>query len=147
MTPGRQPDSKTDGPRPELKPVQPDKAVEGQDGVRVALTSIESVTGKAVQPGEVGGPAIRVRVTMTNAGVRSLNAASSVVNCYYGANRKPAGALVEPGGVPLYGQLAPGKTTYGVYIFAVPVKQRGDVTITVDYRVEVPVVVFQGDVG
>ena len=131
-------------PKQRLDPVSLDSSVEGEDGIRVALTAIESVQGEAAQPGEVSGPAIRVTVTITNATKRAFDAGASVVNAYYGAQLTPAGTLVKPGGVPLYGRLAPGESTYGVYLFRIPVDARGDVTITVDYQSAAPTVVFHG---
>lgn len=151
VTPSRAPVEQPSGSgpegRPELAPVEPGEAVEGEDGVWIALTSIEHVQGEAVQPGEVAGPAVRVTVTITNAGTGTLNVGRTVVNGYYGADRRPAGTLVRPGGVPFDGQLGEGETAYGVYLFTIPSGQQNDVVITVDYRVEAPVVVFAGDLG
>lgn len=130
---------------PELKPVDPGAAVEGRDGMQVKLTSIEAVTGQAVQPGEVAGPAIRVKVTITNGTDREFNTDTVVVNAYYGGQRTPADTLVRPGGVPFYGRVAPGQSTYGIYLFRVPLDQRKSVTVTVDYLADVPAVVFHGD--
>lgn len=131
----------------ELEPVKPGEVVQGEDGMKVALTSIEAVTGEAVQPGEVSGPAIRVTVQVTNETGREFNTSSIAVNAYTGKARVPAGTLVQPGGVPFYGRLAPGESTYGVYLFAIAADQRSDVTITVDYSAAVAVVVFQGDMS
>lgn len=132
---------------PELEPVDPRDAVEGEDGVQVALTNIESVQGQAVQPGEVSGPAIRVTVTLTNGSDRPLNTNSVVVNAYTGADRRPASPLVLPGGLAMDEVLASGASTYGIYIFQIPEDQRSDVTITVDYAPGVAAVVFRGNVG
>lgn len=147
-TPSRAvPPTKSASGAAELEPVKPHEVVQGEDGMKVALTSIEAVTGEAVQPGEVSGPAIRVRVQVTNETGREFNTSSIAVNAYTGKARVPAGALVKPGGVPFYGRLAPGESTYGVYLFAIATDQRSDVTITVDYSAAVAVVVFQGDVS
>lgn len=147
-TPGRAP-SPADVPDApaELKPAKPGEVVQGEDGMRVALTRIEAVTGDAVQPGEVAGPAIRVTVTVTNETKSQFNTSSLVVNAFTGKARKPAGTLVSPGGVPFFGRLAPGESTYGVYLFSIPFDQRDDVTITVDYSTKAAMVVFRGKVG
>lgn len=131
----------------ELKPVKPSEVVQAEDGMRVGLTSIESVAGQAAQPGEVSGPAIRVTVRLTNETGKPFNTSSVAVNGYSGKDRKPAGTLVLPGGVPFYGRIAPGESAYGVYLFSIPESARDDVTITVDYAAGVPVVVFRGSVA
>jgi hypothetical protein len=132
---------------PELEPAAPDEAVEAPDGMRVALTRIEHVQGQALQPGEVSGPAVRVTVTMTNGTKESINTSLVVVNAYIGAERRPAGTVIRPGGLPFSGPLAPGETTYGIYLFAIPEQDRTDVTITVDYQGAGATVVFSGNVG
>ena len=147
-TPSRAPTPKEDPAAPvELTPVDPGDSVQGEDGMRVALTKIESVQGEAVQPGEVAGPAIRVTVTVTNGTQATFNTAAIVVNAFYGEDRTPAGQLAQPGGAPFLGRLAPGETTYGTYLFAIPTKERSNVTITVDYSTEVGIVVFKGDLS
>lgn len=131
----------------ELRPARPSEVVQGEDGMRVALTQIESVAGEAVQPGEVAGPAVRVTVTLSNETGRAFNTSTVVVNAYSGKDRNPAGTLVRPGGAPFYGRLAPGESTYGVFLFTIPEGARRDVTITVDYGAKIPVVVFRGDLS
>lgn len=144
ITPSRQTDSGA-GERPELAPAAPRDSVEGEDGVRVAITKIEQVQAEAVQPGETAGPALRVTVTITNAGNGRLDTSRVVVNGYYGAERTPAGTAVQPGGVPFAGDLETGQTTYGVYLFTIPADQQSNAMVTVDYRVSEAVVVFEGD--
>lgn len=146
-TPSRAKPKKDSALPVELTPVKPSEVVQGEDGMRVGLTSIESVAGQAAQPGEVAGPAIRVTVRITNETGKPFNTSSVAVNAYSGKDRKPAGTLVLPGGVPFYGRIAPGESAYGVYLFTIPESARDDVTITVDYAAGVPTVVFQGSVA
>ena len=146
VTPSVLPADKTARPRAELAPVGLNDVVRGEDGVRLAITSIESVQGQAVQAGEVGGPALRVTVTVTNGGEGTLDASHIVVNGYYGADRRPAPSLIQPGGVPFFGTLSAGQSTYGIYVLTIPTDQRANVWISVDYRVSAPVVVFRGAV-
>ncbi len=69
------------------------------------------------------------------------------MSAYYGADRTPAPELREPGGSPLPAAVGAGKTVTGVYIFTVPEDQRNNVTLMVDYSVDVAPLVFQGDVA
>ena len=66
------------------------------------------------------------------------------VNAYVGKDRVPAGTVTKPGGMPLAGELAEGRSADGVYLFVVPITQRGDVTVAVDYRADTPTAVFRG---
>ncbi|MRG60095.1 hypothetical protein GE115_09460 [Agromyces sp. CFH 90414] len=131
----------------ELDPIPPDEEAVGEDGVRVKLERIESVEGEAVSAGELSGPAIRVTIAVTNGSDQPLDLGFTVANAYAGPDRIPAGTVTLPGSVPFEGVLQPGETGTGVRIFTIPIDERGDVTITVDYGASVPTVVFSGAVG
>jgi len=130
---------------PELPPVAPTKSVKDTDGVVVSLTKIEAVTGEAVAPGEISGPALRITVKLTNDTDEELTLRYTAVNLYYGADRIPASPIIKPGGDPFYGEVKSGKSAIGVYVFSVPKDQRKDVTVGVDYKPGQPTVIFKGD--
>jgi len=111
------------------------------------ISRVEEVEGTARGPGEVAGPALRVTVTITNSTSGEASLRTAVVSCYFGADRTPAPELREPGGRPLSAIVDAGTAVDGVYIFAVPEDQRDNVTIMVDYSVEVVPLLFQGDVS
>ena len=94
----------------------------------------------------MSGPAIRFRVAITNSTSTAIDLASTVVTVDYGAERTPALQLYEPGSSPLPSSAGPGDTATAVYIFTVPVDQRGLVHITVDYAVGIPPLEFTGPV-
>lgn len=131
--------------RPELEAVEPDQTAVGEDGLMVALTSIEPVQGVAVQPGEVSGPAIRVTITITNRSDAPIDTGLIAVSAYSGEDRTPAGTVIKPGALPFEGTIAPGESTYAIYVFVIPLADRADVTITLDYLNDLAVVVFRGD--
>lgn len=114
------------------------------DRVAVSLSRIEAVQGVAFAPGEIAGPALRVTVRLSNDASTLLDLGLVTVNAYIGKDRVPAGTVTKPGGRPFEGELAAGRSADGVYLFVVPVAQRGDVTVTVDYRAGVPTAVFRG---
>lgn len=130
---------------PEFPPAPLDEPVSAPSGLSASIVSIESVDGEAVGAGDVGGPAIRVTVRLTNGSTTPLDTALTVVNGYSGADREPAGTLVKPGGKPFSGTVGPGETQDAVFLFTIPEDARGDVTITVDYAAGQPAFVFQGD--
>ncbi|WP_342372828.1 hypothetical protein PCC79_01795 [Propioniciclava soli] len=114
-------------------------------GVVVAISSIEAVDGNAILPGEVAAPAVRVTIVLRNEGSTPVSLGSVVVNGYSGTERTPMESLVSPGGQPFAGSLQPGAEAMGVYLFSIPVAQRGDVTITVDPKAGEPASVLRGD--
>jgi hypothetical protein len=117
-----------------------------EPGVTASIDTIEAVQGEAKGPGEVAGPAIRFRVSISNATTAAIDLGATVVTVDYGADRIPALELFEPGASPLPDSVEPGATATAVYIFTVPVDQRGLVHITVDYSVGVPPLEFTGAV-
>lgn len=131
-------------PLPELPAVPLTEEVAPVPGVVVSIDSLEAVEGEAQGPGEVGGPALRFTLTMRNDGDAPVSLTSTVVNVYAGPDQAPAVDLRGPGGVPLPDEVGAGATVSGVFVFMVPLEQRDQVRIGVDYTVGVPIVVFEG---
>jgi len=127
-------------------PVPIDEPATITPGVTASIDTIEAVQGEAKGPGEVAGPAIRFRVSIANSTSKAIDLGATVVTVDYGADRTPALELFEPGASPLPNSVEPGATATAVYIFTIPVDQRGLVHITVDYTVGVPPLEFTGPV-
>ncbi len=132
---------------PELEPAAPDQTVQAPDGVTVRLAQVEHVEGEAVAAGETSGPAVRLTVEVTNGTDVPLDLSYAVVNAYTGEDRAPAGRLVQPGGRPFEGELAPGESGTGVVLFSIPDADRDDVTVAVEYAPGTSTVVFRGDLS
>jgi hypothetical protein len=113
-------------------------------GLTAAITKFEAVQGEAKTPGEVSGPSVRVTVTITNSTTAKASLATTVVTAYYGDSHTPALELSAPGGSPMPAEVAAGQSATGVYIFTIPVDQRGKARIMVDYSVAVQPLVFDG---
>ena len=138
----------TDSPAvPDVTPINIENPGTITPGLTAKMTSVEAVDGIARGPGEVAGPSLRITVTITNATSKEASLRTAVISCYFGANRTPAQELREPGGSPLPASVAAGNAATGVYIFTVPPAERKNVTIMVDYSVDVSPLVFQGDVA
>ena len=148
---GTEPDDGSDGPPStevaplvELPAVPLTEQVAPVPGVVFSIGSLEAVDGGAQGPGEVAGPALRFTLTLRNDGDAPVSLTSTVVNVYSGAEQLPAVDLREPGAVPLPAEVGAGESVTGVFVFAVPVEQRDQVKIGVDYTVGTPIVVFEG---
>lgn len=131
-------------PPPQAPPVGFDEPAEVIAGVNLSIAELEAVEGEAEGRGEVAGPAIRFRIDIANATAEPVQLGTTVVNVFIGAAQDPAQELSGPGAEPLPAAVAAGDEASGVFVFAVPPEQRDQVTISVDYAVGVPVVVFEG---
>lgn len=130
---------------PEFPATPLDQPASTPDGLVASIVSLESVEGEAIGAGDVGGPAIRVTVRLTNGTAEPFDTSFTVVNGYSGTDRDPAGTLVKPGGKPFSGSIDPGASQEAVFLFTIPEDARGAVAITVDYQAGQPAFVFEGD--
>ena len=130
--------------RPTAEPVPLDAPAAPTAEVSATITSIEPVIGEANVPGEVGGPSLRVTVTITNETAERLDLTSAVVNLYYGPDRTPAISLLQPGQQDFPTSVDAGRGGEGVFVFRVPPEERGDVLIELDLSVDATVVLFTG---
>ncbi|MFD6139344.1 hypothetical protein [Promicromonospora sp. NPDC060271] len=115
-----------------------------QPGVTVAVPKVEEVTGESNVPGEVGGPALRFTVDVTNGTGGTLDLRTVVVNAYYGPDRTPASPLLKPGGKAFEPELGDGDTARGVFVFSVPAEFQDKVELEIDPRVDAPIAIFTG---
>lgn len=125
-------------------PIPPDEVGDFGTGVTAEIVTIEAVEGIAQLPGEISGPALRVRVRLVNDSGDVVNLSRVLVDVTYGPDRTPGLALGEPGAEPFIGELADGRTAEGVYVFGVPAEERGQVQVYVSYDVDAPILVFEG---
>ncbi len=125
-------------------PVAIDEEADAGTGMTFRLTELEAVDGEANGPGEIAGPAVRVTVVAANDSASPVSLVGVVVDLTYGAEKTSAAPLSGPGVVRFEGQVAAGGSATGVYVFDVPVDQRGVVTVLVSYLASVSPVVFEG---
>lgn len=136
----------TDQPtRPTPATVEIDQAAEPADGVSVELISFEAIEATAAVPGEVSGPALAVTVAIENGSDDDILTSSVIVNLYYGPERTPANILVNPR-EEFPETLPAGESAQGRFAFTIAVSERSDVLIEVDLSLDMPVVLFEGEV-
>ena len=129
---------------PVSDPVDLDSPAEFTASVRAEVTKIEAVEGEARGPGEIGGPALRVSVTLNNDTDKAVSLDTTVVALFYGAGQTPGVELSGPGTSPFHGSLPAGGTASGVYVFTCPPGERDDIRITVSYSPSDTTVAFEG---
>lgn len=139
------PSEGTTGPRATLEPVAIDQEAEPVTGLTIRLVSIEAIEGVAAVPGERSGPAILVTLEGENSSTRDAHTPAVIVNVYFGAERNPANILVTPR-EDFPQTVAAGSSETGVFAFSVPLDQRDQVLIEVDLSLDMPIVLFEGEV-
>lgn len=131
-----------DGPG-EVEPVELDQDAPFGDGVVARVVGIESTEVTPALPGEIGGPAVLIDVEVSNGSDAdiSLDAVTVDLVDLTGAPLLPV--TTEPAD-PLAGELEPGASRAGRYVFSVPVDDRDDVRLTIKYSGDAPAVVLTG---
>ncbi|WP_441402341.1 hypothetical protein [Arthrobacter sp. 2YAF22_2] len=115
-------------------------------GVTADITKFESVTGTAAGPGEIAGPAIRFTVSVHNQSAKSVSLEGALINVEYGPNRTPALQLSGPGAARFPESVGAGATASAVFVFLLPMDQRGQVYIYLNYEVSSPIAAFAGSI-
>jgi hypothetical protein len=131
-------------PRETLDPAPFGAEATPEPGVTVVVPKVEKVTGEANVPGEVGGPALRFTVDLTNGTGKTLDLRTVVVNAYYGPDRTPAAPLLKPGGKAFGSEVAADGTARGVFVFNVPTGFQEQVELEIDPRIGAAIVIFTG---
>jgi hypothetical protein len=131
-------------PRETLDPAPFGAEATPEPGVTVTVPSVEEVTGEANVPGEVGGPALRFTVELTNGTGKVLDLRTVVVNAYYGPDRTPATPLLKPGGRAFEPEVAADGSARGAFVFGVPPELQDQVELEIDAGVGKAIVIFAG---
>ena len=131
--------------QPEANPVPLESPASVADA-QVKL-AVEAVNVEATVPGEVSGPAVRVKVTAT-AGSTALDLSGASVTATYGQDSTPAVMLTsDQQSQTLPDSVAAGSEATGVYDFAIPEGSRDQVVVRVYLNSQEPVAVFSGAVS
>ena len=131
--------------QPEADPVPLESPASVADA-QVKL-AVEAVNVEATVPGEVSGPAVRVKVTAT-AGSTALDLSGASVTVTYGQDSAPAVMLTsDEQSQTLPDSVAAGGEATGVYDFAIPEGSRDQVVVRVYLNSQEPAAVFSGAVS
>ncbi|BAW93974.1 hypothetical protein CHIBA101_2145 [Actinomyces sp. Chiba101] len=111
----------------------------------VTITSLDSVevSGEDLLPGEVGGAALQVNLSVT-AGGQDIDLSGALATLTYGEDAIPAAPLSAAEGTELPSSVAAGQSATGSFRFSVPADARDRVAVTVTVAPGQPAVVFQG---
>lgn len=115
-----------------------------EPGVTVTVPDVKKVTGEANVAGEVGGPALRFAVELTNGTGEVLDLRTVVVNAYYGPDRTPATPLLKPGGRAFEPEVGADESASGAFVFRIPPEFQDEVELEVDAGVGKAIAIFTG---
>lgn len=118
--------------------------VEVVSDVVVQLGKIRAVKAEASLPGEIGGPAISVPVSITNATDAEILTRDVVTDVFFGKDQLPGVPLISSEDNQFPVNLAPGATATATYVVVLPAKAGTTVSVTVNYRAADPIAVFEG---
>lgn len=122
-----------------------DEPIAFDTGVVVEIVALEAIAVTAETPGEVSGPALRVRVAARNDSGQPQEVDSAVVSVV--ADDGEVGIGTTAGSPsPLAGVLEPGGTASGTYVFMLDPASGRDVTVSVNYAAGEPLAVFTGSI-
>jgi len=133
--------------RETLPPAELTEPVALDGGPLVSVSSIQSVTGEAVLPGEVSGPAVRIAVDVKNTTEKPIELAAAIVTLYTGNDDLQASPVSKPAGKAFPAEVAPGEVARGAFVFELPKNQRDGVRVEVDLSLSEPLIAFEGDIG
>ena len=125
-----------------LSPVPFDQSVK-MTKADVASESVKRVDAEARLPGEIAGPAVAIRVRITNSGTTPIDLGGVTVNVHDGAGHMSAPLTSAPS-APLKGELQPGEDAAGVYLFELGAGGAKPITIEVTPTVDSPIAAFVG---
>jgi hypothetical protein len=114
-------------------------------GVVVSLVRTVSVETQGVGPGETAGePAVAVTLRVQNGSAQPLDLGATVVSLTTGPEATPGRFSEGPPARAFSGSVAAGASAEGVYVFALPTGERGDIVLDVSLAPERPVVRLTG---
>lgn len=119
--------------------------VDGRVTVRI-VDEPARTRGEARTAGEIAGPAVRLRVVLTNESRRALSLRGVTVTAHDADNRVLT-TLGSAPARPFRGRVAAGRDAEGIYVFTLPRGGSAPFTITVNYTADAPVAVFVGDLA
>ncbi len=131
------------GAQETLPPVPTEQPAEVEGRIRVELLELRRDQVKANAPGEISGPAVRVRVKITNTSDTALDLDRSTVAVTNAAKSPLSPVQSDPVGA-LRGSLASANSAEGTYIFSTA-DSRGPLSILVSAAAGTPAAQFVGE--
>jgi hypothetical protein len=132
--------------KPILEPVGLQAVADYGDGVTARLTGVESLQVDAFMPGEISGPGVAITVELANGSETPINLDNVAVELVATGDRY-ATLITTREDTQLTGELEPGGSAEGTYVFTIADEDRSAVTVEVTYAAPKPTALFQGSLA
>lgn len=110
------------------------KPVTYRDGLEVEIMKIKQSTVTAEGPGNLtGSPTTTITFELTNSTAKAIDLNQVVVTASYGSPSRIASAMYVPGSQDFNGTVKPGAKSVASYTASIPVADKCDVSISVDF--------------
>jgi hypothetical protein len=113
------------------------------DGISARVVTVEDVEVDAFMPGEISGPGVAITVELANGSAEAVNLDNLSVELVMTGNRF-ATPITTQEDTRLVGDLGPGATGEGTYVFSISPEDRTEVAVQVNYAPPKPTILFQG---
>ncbi len=113
-------------------PVPVGEAAAFGEGLVATVLTIEPVQVDARGPGEIAGSGAAVTLELVNDGTAPVDLGGIAVNAYFD-DAVPATGNSAPPAAPVSGDLQPGDSRQGVYLFQLPAASIGSVVVEINY--------------
>ena len=97
-------------------------------------------------PGEISGPGVSITVELTNGSTEPINLGDVAVELVATGDRY-ATLITTQENTHLDGELAPGGTADGTYVFTIADEDRAAITVQVTYAAPKPTALFAGSLA
>lgn len=114
--------------------------------VSISITKAEAIQTKATTPGEIAGPALAMFVSIHNGSEQKVNVDSAILALTNSNNQLGQPTTSDPY-QPFSGELAPGASAEGIYVFLLPTNARDGLTLSVEYAAGQASAQFVGDIS
>lgn len=131
-------------PQQSLEPKELDQKAIIAGNVQIEIGEIQSVQAKAVLPGEISGPAVKVPVKITNGTEEPIISRDVVADVFFGQDLMPGIPLISSGESSFPITINPGEEARAFYVVVVPEDVGSSIRVTVNYHASEPVAVFDG---
>lgn len=123
-----------------------DKTAALPDKVTITVSKVDPIDTKATTPGEIAGPALAIYVSIHNGSMNNISVDSAIVTLTNSQNVLGQPTTSDPH-QPFSGELAPGSTAEGIYVFLMSSNARTGLTLSVEYAPGQAIAQFVGDIS
>ena len=110
-------------------------------GVTAAIESVKDITVAAKTPGEIAGPAVAVELSVSNGSKKPIDLATAMVSLTNSDDMLGQPTTSDPY-QPFTGQLEPGDTANGTFVFLLPKDARSGLVVSFQYVAGAPIALF-----